>query len=110
MARNNAPEQLERWVRPSTQPKHIDLDHPALVDIAWAADRIADLEAYLLEVKQAARRCENENTRLRQSRGDVLLNSAKLKKERDRLLALATKHCNQTHRDWQEILRIAGDA
>ena len=44
MAQNNAPEQLERWVRPSTQPKHIDIDHPALVDIAWAADRIAELE------------------------------------------------------------------
>lgn len=30
--------------------------------------------------------------------------------ERDRLLVLATKHCHKTHHDWQEILRIAGDA
>jgi FtsZ-binding cell division protein ZapB len=30
--------------------------------------------------------------------------------ERDRLLTLATKHCPREHHDWQEILRIAGDA
>ena len=30
--------------------------------------------------------------------------------ERDRLLVLATKHCPHSHNDWQEILRIAGDA
>jgi hypothetical protein len=28
--------------------------------------------------------------------------------ERDRLLVLATKWCDKTHHDWQEILRIAG--
>ena len=30
--------------------------------------------------------------------------------ERNRLLTLATKHCPRDHHDWQEILRIAGDA
>lgn len=30
--------------------------------------------------------------------------------ERKRLLTLATKHCPRDHHDWQEILRIAGDA
>jgi predicted nucleic-acid-binding protein len=30
--------------------------------------------------------------------------------ERDRLLVLATKHCDKHHHDWQELLRIAGDA
>lgn len=30
--------------------------------------------------------------------------------ERNRLLVLATKHCDKEHHDWLEILRIAGDA
>jgi hypothetical protein len=30
--------------------------------------------------------------------------------QRNRLLTLATKHCPRDHHDWQEILRIAGDA
>ena len=34
----------------------------------------------------------------------------KLKLERDRLLVLATKHCPKNHHDWDEILKIAGDA
>lgn len=33
----------------------------------------------------------------------------RLRKERDRLLVLATKYCPKDHHDWQEILRIAGD-
>lgn len=34
---------------------------------------------------------------------------AALKKERDRLLVLATKHCDTSHHDWDEILTIAND-
>lgn len=34
---------------------------------------------------------------------------AELKKERDRLLVLATKHCDTSHHDWDEILNIAND-
>ena len=34
----------------------------------------------------------------------------KLKLERDRLLVLATKHCPKNHHDWDEILKISGDA
>lgn len=33
----------------------------------------------------------------------------KLQKERDRLLVLATKHCDKSHHDWDEILKIAND-
>lgn len=36
---------LLRWMLRHEQPAALDLDHPAQVDIAWAADRIADLEA-----------------------------------------------------------------
>jgi len=34
---------------------------------------------------------------------------AALEKERDRLLVLATKHCDTSHHDWDEILTIAND-
>lgn len=33
-----------------------------------------------------------------------------LSEKADRLLVLATKHCPKEHHDWQEVLRIAGDA
>ena len=33
----------------------------------------------------------------------------KLQQERDRLLVIATKHCDSNHHDWDEILRIAND-
>lgn len=32
-----------------------------------------------------------------------------LLQERDRLLVLATKHCDKSHHDWDEILKIAND-
>lgn len=31
----------------------------------------------------------------------------KIKRQRDRLLTLATKHCDRDHKDWQSILKIA---
>lgn len=34
---------------------------------------------------------------------------ARLRTDRDRLLVLATKHCDRNHHDWQEILKIADD-
>lgn len=40
---------------------------------------------------------------------DVKQEIDKLRQERDRLLVLATKWCDKTHHDWQEILRIAGE-
>jgi len=32
---------------------------------------------------------------------------AELEKENERLLTLATKWCDKSHHDWQEILKIA---
>ena len=42
-------------------------------------------------------------------RGDCHEMKDKLRKERDRLLVLATKHCSKEHHDWDEILKIADD-
>ena len=33
----------------------------------------------------------------------------KLREERDRLLVLATKWCDESHQDWDEILRLTRD-
>ena len=33
----------------------------------------------------------------------------KLRKERNRLLVLATKHCPRDHHDWQELLTYSGE-
>jgi hypothetical protein len=30
-----------------------------------------------------------------------------LEAQRDRLLVLATKHCDKNHKDWQEIINIS---
>lgn len=42
----NGPDRLTRWMLESQQPTpySLSLDHPAQADIAWAADRIAQLE------------------------------------------------------------------
>ena len=43
------PERLTRWLLGHTQPKpcSLDLEHPAVDDIAWAADRIEMLESHI---------------------------------------------------------------
>lgn len=46
---------LARWMLPQTQPKHLDIDHPAIADIAAAADEIERLSQELKDTKADAR-------------------------------------------------------
>lgn len=45
----NGPERLTRWLLGHAQPKpySLDIEHPAIDDIAWAADRIEMLESHI---------------------------------------------------------------
>ena len=62
-----------------------------------------EIEQLQTDVKRLNDAPSNIYTRIHAER-DVI------QRERDRLLVLATKHCPKNHHDWQEILRIAGDA
>lgn len=77
----------------------IDLDDTRC-DIAFAKGKLRDELARLREIERTTDAVTSEWSRRCQA----------LEIERDRLLVLATKHCDKTHHDWQEILRIAGDA
>jgi len=50
---NNDIERLRRWIRPSTQPVYLRMEHPAMDDLAWAADRIRGLKAENARLKNA---------------------------------------------------------
>lgn len=44
---NEAIERLTRWIRPSTQPVYLRLEHPCQDDMAFAADVIISLSKKL---------------------------------------------------------------
>ena len=52
------PDRLVRWILSSTQPEQLSLDHAALIDIAWAADQIADLREHMAMLKEARQALE----------------------------------------------------
>lgn len=45
------PERLTRWVF-GPQPKYLSIDHPAVVDIAWAADEAEAARSALDEIRK----------------------------------------------------------
>ena len=77
----------------------IDLDDTRC-DIAFAKDKLRDELPRLREIERTTDTVTSDWSRRCQE----------LENERDRLLVIATKHCDKSHPDWQEILRIAGDA
>ena len=74
-------------------------------------DRIAELEA---EVKGKTSAIHEMKTLLKEREkywrdwnGRAANRAAKLEAENDRLLVLATKWCDKSHHDWEEILKFA---
>ena len=63
-----------------------------------------------MDVLRAGEQCLERLRLYRRSHKKLHLQYNDMKMERDRLLVLATKHCPKNHHDWDEILKIAGDA
>jgi hypothetical protein len=59
------------------------------------------------QVLEAGERCLARLQSCRNSYMTLLVRYSRLKRQRDRLLVLATKHCPKTHHDWKEVLEIA---
>jgi len=74
-------------------PENFDVELGRQIARDDARDKIWALEGYLLKQKL--------------HEGDE---GDEVTAERNKLLTLAMKHCPREHHDWQEILRIAGDA
>lgn len=58
------PQRLMRWMLGYEQPKpySLDLDHPAMEDIAWAADEIQRLREQVDALRRAIRDCKDTLT------------------------------------------------